>query len=139
ALNAKHIFITGCSCGGTLSFYAACYDKRIKMSAPDCAFCPYLESILAMYHCVCNYIPHSYEYFDMPDLAALIAPRKLLIMAGVKDPIFPLNGVRRGYNIVKKIYKKAEVPNNVKLVETPTNHNWDINTTWPAINKFWKR
>ncbi|MCQ2742481.1 MAG: alpha/beta hydrolase family protein [Bacilli bacterium] len=137
-LDMNDIMITGCSGGGTASFYAACYDERIKLSAPDCAFCPYKESILAMYHCICNYIPHAYEWFDMQDLSALIAPRKLLVMAGVKDRIFPIDAVRRGYKTAEKIYEKAGVSSHLRLLETPLDHHWCEDMTWKAIADFRK-
>ena len=40
------ILITGNSGGGTMSFYAACFDERIKLSVPSCAFCSYEDSIM---------------------------------------------------------------------------------------------
>ena len=132
-IDPERIGMTGNSGGGTISFYAACFDERIKLSAPDCAFCPYKESILAMYHCVCNHIPHAYEWFDMPDLAALIAPRKFLPMNGVLDRIFPIDAARRGYEVAKKIYEAAGVPERIHMLETPRDHYWCVDLTWPAI------
>ena len=34
-LNTDKIFITGQSGGGTISYYAACFDNRIKLSVPS--------------------------------------------------------------------------------------------------------
>lgn len=128
------ILITGNSGGGTMSYYAACYDDRIKLSVPSCAFCSYKESILSIAHCACNYIPSQYKYFDMQDLSCLIAPRKLVIVAGKKDPIFPIEGVRRGYETVKAVYKKSGKENNCSLVETPREHWWCDDLVWNAID-----
>lgn len=118
------IVITGNSGGGTASYYAAAYDERIKICVPSCAFCPYEESILRFYHCSCNYIPSAYRYFDMQDLAALIAPRKLSIISGKLDPSFLIEGVERGYETVKKIYEKAGVKDDCNLIETEKGHWW---------------
>ena len=134
-LDLNKIAITGNSGGGTASFYAACMDERIKISAPSCSFCPYLESIFNVYHCTCNYIPKAYQWFDMQDLAALIAPRKLIIIAGQEDGIFRIDGVRRGFETVMKIYEKAGVIDNCRLVETPKGHYWCEDIVWPAINQ----
>jgi len=137
-LDLSNLFITGNSGGGTLSYYAACYDERIKLSAPSCAFCPYQESILAMYHCVCNYIPHGYEWFDMQDLSILIAPRKLLITAGNVDPIFPIEGVKRGFKTTEAIYNRLGVRENLDLIITPLGHHYCPELIWPKINKMIK-
>lgn len=134
----ESIMITGSSGGGTASYYAACYDERIKLCAPSCSFCPYKESILDIYHCACNFIPSAYKYFDMQDLACLIAPRKLLIVAGKEDIIFPIEGVKRGYETVKKIYEKAGVPQSCELVVTEKGHYWCPDIMWENINNVFK-
>ena len=134
--DVNDIMITGNSGGGTSSYFCACYDERIKLSAPSCAFCPYPESIMDIYHCACNYINGAYRYFDMQDLAVLIAPRKLLIINGQEDIIFPIEGVKRGYETVKKIYSKVNCKDNCKLVITPKHHYWCDDIVWEEIKKF---
>ena len=129
------IIITGNSGGGTASYYAACYDERIKVCAPSCSFCPYPESILKFYHCSCNYIPQAFRWFDMQDLACLIAPRKLCIIAGKYDTAFLVDGVKRGYETVKRIYEKAGAPDNCSLTITPKGHWWCEDIVWTEINK----
>jgi dienelactone hydrolase len=130
------IMMMGNSGGGTATFYTACYDERIKLSAPSCAFCPYPESIMDIYHCACNYINGAYRYFDMQDLAVLIAPRKLVIINGEKDEIFPIEGTKRGYETVKKIYEKAGATENCKLAITPKHHYWCPDVVWDEIKKM---
>ena len=134
--DVNDIMITGSSGGGTASYFCACYDDRIKLSAPSCAFCPYPESILDIYHCACNYINGAYRYFDMQDLAVLIAPRKLLLVNGAKDEIFPIEGAKRGYDTVQKIYEKAGCKDNCKLVVTPKHHYWCPDIVWEEIKNF---
>ncbi len=135
-LDLNNIFITGNSGGGTISFYAACFDERIKMSVPSCAFCTYKHSIMDLYHCSCNFIPHAYEWFEMQDLACLIAPRKLIVVAGENDAIFPITGVKNAFETAQKIYNKAQVPNNCKLVITPKAHYWCEDIVWQKIKEF---
>ena len=131
--DTEKVLITGNSGGGTASFYSACYDERIKLCAPSCAFCPYGPSILAMYHCSCNYIPSAYCYFDMQDLAALIAPRHLSVISGIKDKIFPIDGVKSGYATVEQIYEKAGAADACSLTVTPREHWWCEDLVWGEI------
>ncbi len=133
------ILITGNSGGGTISYYAACYDERIKLSAPSCAFCPYPESIIDIRHCACNYIPSAFRYFDMQDLACLIAPRNLVVISGIKDKIFPIEGVERGMKTLKEIYAKNGVEDKVRLVVTPEKHWWCVDIVWKEINDECKK
>ena len=129
------ILITGNSGGGTMSFYASCYDERIKLSVPSCAFCTYEDSIMNWYHCSCNFIPHAYEWFEMQDLSCMIAPRPLLVVAGKEDKIFPIGGVVTGFETVKGIYEASGVAENCKLVETPKAHWWCEDIVWTAIKE----
>ncbi len=135
ALDLDKIFITGNSGGGTLTYYATCLDERIKFCAPSCAFCSFEASILRVYHCGCNYIPDMYKWFEMQDLACLIAPRPMTILAGKEDWAFPFYGVQEGYKTVQKIYEKEGVPNNCKLVAKEMDHYWEGVVEWKAINE----
>lgn len=129
------IAITGNSGGGTASFYAGCLDERIKVVAPSCAFCNYKTSIMDIFHCACNYIPYSFEWFEMQDLACLIAPRKFIPIAGKDDLIFPIHGVREAFETVEKIYHKEKAEQNCRLYETTKAHWWCEDVVWPAINE----
>ncbi len=141
--NTDEILITGNSGGGTASFYAACYDERIKVCAPSCSFCSYETSILSVYHCPCNYLPGAMLDFEMHDLAGLIFPRDLHIITGESDHIFPLHGVKDSYEVVKRIYAHDK---NAKqtLSITPKGHWWCEGIVWGTITKAtdalgWKR
>ena len=131
--NTDQILITGNSGGGTATYYAACYDERIKLCLPSCAFCSYKESILNIYHCSCNYIPSAYHYFEMQDLSCMIAPRPITVIAGQKDDIFPIEGVRDAYQTLSAIYQKAGAADACRLVETPKDHWWCVDIVWPTI------
>ena len=134
-MDTGRILITGNSGGGTASFYAACMDERIALSVPSCSFCSYKASIMSLVHCVCNYIPQASCYFEMEDLSALIAPRRLTVVTGQKDDIFPIEGVRESYRTVEKIYAAAGVPENCRLVETPREHWWCQDLVWGSIEE----
>ena len=129
------IIITGNSGGGTASFYAGCFDERIKICAPSCSFCSYETSIASVYHCMCNYMPYAFDYFEMQDLAGMVAPRELIVITGKEDKIFPIEGVRDSFTTVKAIYEKGEAKDNCSIVETPHGHFWDEKLVWGAINE----
>ncbi|MBO4939666.1 MAG: acetylxylan esterase [Clostridia bacterium] len=127
------IILTGNSGGGTATYYASCLEKRIQIAVPSCSFCSYEDSILEVFHCPCNIIPHAYQWFEMQDLACMIAPRKLMIVAGKEDKIFPIHGVRKGFKTVEKIYEKENAKENCRLIETPKAHWWCEDIVWKAI------
>ena len=135
-IDTDKVGIMGNSGGGTCSFYAACFDERIKIVMPSCAVCTYKHSIGAMYHCVCNYIPNAAKYFDMGDLSALIAPRPFIIVCGKNDNIFPLEGVKETYETVQRIYKKAGADDNCSLVIGDGGHRFYANPSWNVLRGY---
>ena len=137
-VDADNINLMGNSGGGTATFYAACVDERIKLAMPSCAVCTYKHSIAAMEHCVCNFIPGIANYFDMGDLAGLIAPRHLVVVNGKNDPIFPEAGVKESYEIIKKMYAAADVPDRCALVTGDGGHRFYADIGWEAVREFKK-
>ena len=130
--------IIGCmgnSGGGTITYYASCIEDRIKISVPSCSFCTYEDSIMKIGHCMDNYIPSSFKYFGMEDLAGLIAPKFLIIVAGKEDNIFPIAGVRKAFNKAKEIYEKAGHPERIKLVVGTSGHRFYASLAWKEIMK----
>lgn len=135
-IDTEKIACMGNSGGGTATFYAACMDERIKLVMPSCAVCTYRDSIVAMRHCACNYIPKVAKYFDMGDLSCLIAPRPFIIVAGKEDPIFPKHGVEKTFETVKKIYEKAGAPENCRLIFGEEGHRFYANPSWDVLRSF---
>ena len=69
----------------------------------------------------------------MQDLSCLIAPRRLVVVAGEEDHISPMYGVEKGYETIKKIFEKSRQKENCKLVKTPKGHWWCEDIVWTAI------
>ena len=110
------VVCTGNSGGGTATYYLACMDERITVAAPSCSVCSFETSIAAMEHCMCNHIPHIRKYFEMGDLAGLIAPRKLIVAAGIEDAIFPIDGTKDNFEIIKMLYEASGAKDNCALL-----------------------
>ena len=138
-IDLDKILITGNSGGGTISYYATCYDERIKYAVPSCSFCSFKSSILNIEHCACNYVPGLYNWFEMEDFSCLIAPRHLTVIAGENDDIFPIGGVKDSFNRAKEIFAKAGVPNKIDMVTTPKGHWWCEDIVWDTITKNTKK
>lgn len=135
-LDSEHIVLLGNSGGGTTTFYTACIDDRIQCAVPSCSVCTYRDSIVAMHHCVCNYIPNIARYFDMGDLAGLIAPRKLIMVSGRADPIFPANGVAETAHIAQELYQAAGCPDHFELVTGDGGHRFYADPAWNVIHRM---
>ncbi|MBQ4355014.1 MAG: hypothetical protein IJC71_08985 [Clostridia bacterium] len=131
--------LTGNSGGGTATYYTACLEHRFDGYMPSCAVCTYRDSIIALHHCTCNYIPRIAKYFDMGDLAAMIAPKKLVIVCGKDDPIFPLSGVKETFGIIRELYEAAGAADNCALVIGEGGHRFYADDGWKAMKELLKK
>jgi dienelactone hydrolase len=103
-LDIRRLGAMGISGGGMHTFFSTCLDKRIKACVISGYFCTFKDSVLAMQHCPCNFVPGLRRFGEMADLAGLIAPRPLLVEAGTKDPIFPIAAVQRSVARARRVY-----------------------------------
>ncbi len=135
-VDAERIAITGNSGGGTTSYHAAALEERIKVSMPCCSFCTYQDSILAMYHCSCNYVPGIADEMEMADLALAIAPRPLIVINGKEDAIFPVDAGSRAFETVRAIYAAAGAPENCRRLIGDGGHRYYAALAWPNLKDF---
>lgn len=100
--------ITGISGGGVYSWWIAALDDRIKVAAPTAGITTLGNHILdgaIEGHCDCMYMVNT-ERWNFDRVAALVAPRPLLILNSDKDTIFPLDGVMEIYHRTRSLYRK---------------------------------
>ena len=128
--------LMGNSGGGTATYYTACLEHRFDGFMPSCALCTYRDSIVNIHHCTCNYIPRIARYFDMGDLAVMIAPKKLVVVSGNQDNIFPIHGVRETYGIIETLFAASGVPENCALVVGGEGHRFYADQAWPVMKKL---
>lgn len=135
-IDTEKIVCMGNSGGGTTTFYVSCMDERIRYSMPSCAVCSYKASIMAMRHCSCNFIPNIGKYFDMGDLGGLIAPRPLVVVCGVEDKIFPINGVEETFALIQKGYAQYNKTDQCHLVKGAEGHRFYPDDAWPVMKEL---
>ncbi len=139
-IDSSRIAVMGNSGGGTASVYAAACDTRIAAAMPSCAFCGFTQSIGLLRHCICNYVPGIMNWFDMGDLACLIAPRPLVIVNGKDDKIFPLESAMQQYAIAEKGYRTCGAAEKLRHVTGPAGHRFYAELGWAAFDEVtgWK-
>ncbi len=109
--------ITGHSGGGAYSWTVTALDDRIKVAAPLAGMTDLHRHIcdnLMDKHCDCNFPINIYRW-DFPQLAALVAPRPLLIGGTDHDPIFPPAGTLAIHQKLATLYKTLDASSNLAL------------------------
>ncbi len=103
-IDAGRLGAMGISGGGLHTFFSTCLDPRIEACVISGYYSTFQDSILAMSHCACNLVPGLGHFGEMYDLVGLIAPRPLLVEAGTRDPIFPIEAVKRSVARAREVY-----------------------------------
>jgi hypothetical protein len=142
-VDANRIGVTGRSGGGAYSWWIAAIDERIKVAVPVAGITDLQNHVVdgcVEGHCDCMFIVNTYRW-DYPLVAALVAPRPLLISNSDKDTIFPLDGVLRVHEKVRRIYKLygAEKNLGLQITEGPHKDTQELRThAFVWFNRFLK-
>ncbi len=104
-VDTSRICAMGISGGGMHTFFSTCLDERIRACVISGYYSSFKDSLLAMHHCTCMYVPGLWRFGEQHDLIGLIAPRPVLVESGTYDPIFPVEAVRQGVKLAReKVY-----------------------------------
>lgn len=135
-LDASKIGCMGNSAGGTVTFYAACIDQRIRMAIVSCSYCSYSESWMKLPHCTCGYVPGIMKYADMGDLGGLVAPRHLIIVAGKTDHVAGFSGVQTAFERTQEVFRALNCSERAVFLAGEGGHNFYPDLAWPEITKI---
>ena len=122
-VDGSRIGVTGRSGGGAYSWWVAALDERVKVAVPVAGITSLRNHVVdgcVEGHCDCMFMVNT-QRWDFAQVAALVAPRKLLICNTDNDSIFPLDGVVDVYNRTRRIYKVlgAEASIGLHITEGP--------------------
>jgi dienelactone hydrolase len=147
-VDARRIGVTGRSGGGASSWWIAAADDRPQAIVPVAGIAdlrshlregktPRLAKGVISGHCDCMYMVNTYRW-DFPMVAALIAPRPLLLGNSDADDIFPVEGYRRIAARVSKVYALYGAEERFQLLETRGPHK-DTSELRIGINRWMNR
>ena len=125
--------LMGLSGGGMITICAAALLPRVRLAMPAGHFCTYRDGLMSIHHCGCCYIPGIYNYAEMADVAGLFAPRPLVIVSGKEDQSKPIEGVRKAFRDLKRIYRAAGAEKHCHLVVGGGGHRFYAEEAWPKM------
>jgi hypothetical protein len=116
-VDAEKIGVTGRSGGGAYTWFLTALDDRVRVAAPTAGITSLRDHVMGGViegHCDCMFMANVHGW-DFDRVAALAAPRPLLIANTDKDSIFPLGGVLRIHESVRRIYGLLGAGDNLGL------------------------
>src|SRR4051794_20081426 len=137
-VDPNRIGMTGRSGGGAYTWWVAALDDRVKVAVPVAGITDLQNHVVdgtVEGHCDCMFMVNTYRW-DFAQVAALVSPRSLLIANSDKDTIFPLDGVYRVHEQVRRIYKLQGAEKNLGLLITEGPHKDTQDLQVPAFRWF---
>ncbi len=130
--------MSGRSGGGAYSWWVSALDDRVKVAVPVAGITDLQNHIVdgcIAGHCDCMYMINRYRW-DFAQVAAMLAPRPLLLSNSDKDTIFPLDGVLRVHSKVRDIYRLYKAEDKLGLLITEGPHKDTQELQVPAMRWF---
>lgn len=137
-IDPERFGVTGRSGGGAYSWWIPAIDDRIKAAVPVAGITDLENHVVdgcVEGHCDCMYFVNTYGW-DYPLVAALVAPRPLMIGNSDADRIFPLDGVQRTYEKARRIYELHGAADKIRLNITSGPHKDTPELRVPAFRWF---
>lgn len=108
-VDAKRLGCLGISMGGYRAMFLTALDDRIRAGCVV-GFMSTVRPMLRQHidtHSWVHFLPGLHRHLDWPDVAALAAPRSLLVQQCSQDRLFPPAGMRAATDKIAAIYAKA--------------------------------
>ena len=100
-------------------------------------YCTFRDSIFSIHHCICNCVPGIMRWGEMREVAALFAPKPLLVISGTGDPIFPIAATRRACRELAEVYALLGAPGSLEHDFFDGPHAWNHRPTVPFLERHW--
>lgn len=123
-VRADRLGCYGHSMGSTHTWMVGPWEERLKCLVGNCCL-PTYKAIARtkILHCFPNFIPGLHACGDTPDIAGLIAPRRLHLNFGELDGGSPIAEVQAGLQTIRNAYQSAGASEQfTSFIEPETGH-----------------
>jgi dienelactone hydrolase len=113
-VDASRLGAVGLSEGGKRTLFLTALDERVRVAVVSGYFTALRQEVLTWRRFygwdLCNHLFGLLRVCDLPDVAALVAPRPLLIQNGRHDRLYGVAEVEAGFAVVQRAYGAAGAP-----------------------------
>jgi dienelactone hydrolase len=136
-VDPKRLGMVGLSQGGTCALFLSAWDRRIKAAVVS----GYLNrwdtcATIGWNMCGSQVLAGIGAELDHLDLAALVAPRALLVESGTRDNIFPAETAKEVMADVRRVYGALGVGDRVEHDVFDGPHKWHGDLAYPFLDHW---
>ncbi len=141
-VDKERIGCVGLSVGGLRSCHLAALHDRIKAAVIVGWMASFPKQIQRHIRNTIGFtklVPGLYQDLDYPDVASLAMPSALLVINGLQDTLFDLDGVRSSFEKLAACYHKAGIPEKcrTRLYDTPHEFNVEMQAeAWEWLERW---
>lgn len=135
AHDPSRVLMMGNSGGGMATLYGAACDVRVTTAVASCSYCSLVGEGGQIHHCDCNAVPGILGFGELWDVAGLLAPRRLLVVHGREDTLFPWSEIQRSVDRLREIFGAAGVPEQFRREVGPAGHRFYRDLMWPFVHE----
>jgi dienelactone hydrolase len=138
-VDPKRLGCVGLSYGGRMATLAAALEPRIRVVVISGALNCMQERVRARYSCGAQVIPGLLKYGDVPEIAALIAPRPCLWEVGDKDALLPPAWVKEALGRIGPAYRALGAEAQLQVDRFAGGHRWHGRRAYELLDRALKR
>lgn len=134
----ERIGVAGLSLGGTRTTFIAALDDRVGAAVISGYTNTYYRYALQARFCGGQFVHGLLRWAELPDVTALIAPRPLLIEAGLRDEGFPIEGSREAHQTLTRAYALHGAADRLWRDEFEGEHAWSGRLAYDFMDRYLK-
>jgi len=131
----KKPFLAGISGGGLVTAFTAAVYKNIAGAFISCYTNTFFGSIMAMNHCIDNYVHDVLSVGEEPEIISLAVSTPILVSAGTEDSIFPLGYTNEACESIRSIYRRFSAEDKFEVEIFTGTHEISTKALFPWLEK----
>ncbi|HVA07908.1 MAG TPA: alpha/beta hydrolase family protein [Acidimicrobiales bacterium] len=136
-VDASRIGMVGLSYGATVTLFTTAYDNRVAAAVVSGYFSSWKESHKMPWNMCGSQVFHGMlGHLEHEDVAALIAPRPLLIESGTEDYLFPVAVATESVRRTRLVYEQHAAADRLVHDVFEGEHQWHGVEAIPFMNRW---
>lgn len=123
----------GLSYGGRMTMLTAALSSKIRVAVISGALNIMQERVLGRYSCGAQVIPGLLEYGDVPEIAALIAPRPCLWEVGMQDALMVKDRIEPALSRMRPAWNALGAAGSLQVEYFQGGHQWNGAKAYPLL------